>query len=176
MKSKPSCWHYIRSVRHDDLAELATIAQHAFQTLGPSCELLMLLERDGIICKVAVEGDVINGFALAELRADEIILHALAVHPDVQRRGVGRALINNFCDRLLRTGRKRLVLSVRESNTTGQAFAAACGMVRHGQHDGMFFDIMRQCYEAAIIYQKPVYDAGAVVIERILAGQCETIS
>ncbi|MBH8562836.1 GNAT family N-acetyltransferase [Nostoc sp. CENA67] len=49
---------------------------------------------------VAVEGDVITGFA--SFRVDELI--GLYVHPRYQGKGIGRALVQHFCDEAIAQG------------------------------------------------------------------------
>ena len=51
-------------------------------------------------CRVAIQGDVVIGFA--SFIVDELI--GLYVHPKYQGKGIGRALVQHFCDEAIDQG------------------------------------------------------------------------
>jgi ribosomal protein S18 acetylase RimI-like enzyme len=161
-----------RSMRRGDEEEVAAIARLAFASLWPAAELLLLIDQHpNVIARVAVDGDLVNGFVIAELRGYDIVIKALAVHPDVARRGYGRRMVQNLADKLVKTNRRRVVMHVRETNALGMLFAQGCGMVPGGRVSEMFFDLELQAFVDGLVYQRPVYDEGARVIEAIMAGE-----
>ncbi|HVQ09887.1 MAG TPA: GNAT family N-acetyltransferase [Allosphingosinicella sp.] len=75
-----------------------------------------LLPMPGVWLTLAHENDVVLGFALARFVADEAELLLLAVRTGVQRRGIGRILIDDFEEAARARGASRLHLEVREGN------------------------------------------------------------
>lgn len=75
-----------------------------------------LLPMPGVWLTIARESEAVLGFALARFVADEAELLLLAVRTDVQRRGIGRILIEDFEDAARALGASRLHLEVREGN------------------------------------------------------------
>lgn len=75
-----------------------------------------LLPLAGVWLSLARIGDRIVGFALARTVANEAELLLLAVARDVQRRGIGKMLLERFAERASGAGAERLHLEVREGN------------------------------------------------------------
>ena len=75
-----------------------------------------LLPLPGVWLSLARIGDRIVGFALARIVANEAELLLLAVARDVQRRGIGKMLLERFVERASSAGADRLHLEVREGN------------------------------------------------------------
>ncbi len=57
------------------------------------------------------------GFCAYEIREKEFYLDKLYIHPDVQRRGVGGAMINHATDKARKMGYQRAILDVDKRNT-----------------------------------------------------------
>ncbi len=74
----------------------------------PLSGVLLILAED--------ESGGICGFSLLRTVADEAELLLLAVEPQAQRRGIGRALLDHFIDHGRKTGVRRLHLEVRDGN------------------------------------------------------------
>jgi len=75
-----------------------------------------LLPMPGVWLTIAREGDTVVGFALSRYVAGEAELLLLAVLCSVQRRGVGRILLQGFEAAARTRGATRLHLEVREGN------------------------------------------------------------
>jgi len=75
-----------------------------------------LLPMPGVWLTMAREGETVLGFALARFVADEAELLLLAVSAAVQRRGIGRILLDDFEAAARARGALRLHLEVREGN------------------------------------------------------------
>ena len=75
-----------------------------------------LLPLPGVWLSIARIDDEPVGFALARAIADEAELLLLAVHPAVQRRGVGKSLLGDFVDNAISRGANHLHLEVRDGN------------------------------------------------------------
>lgn len=66
---------------------------------------------------------------------DEAEIRALAVAPDAQGRGVGRALLRTVLDRAAASGATRLLLSTQPAMTTAQRLYASEGFARVPERD-----------------------------------------
>lgn len=98
-----------------------------------------MMKQRGNLALVAKDcTGTIVGYIAWQLRPhhDCILILRMATHPALQRRGVGEFLVNELKSKLSIEGRRRLAITVRESNDAGQAFFAAQGfratsIVRH---------------------------------------------
>lgn len=79
---------------------------------------------------VAVDGDRILGAGMAGYDGHRGWVNYLAVHPDVRRTGLGRALMAEFEARLLALGCPKVNLQVRDGNDDALAFYAELGFTR----------------------------------------------
>lgn len=83
----------------------------------PMTGVKLVLARDG-------RGEAV-GFALYRTIVDDAELLLLAVDPQVQRKGVGRKLLNSFIDDARATGAERIHLEVRDGNPAVRIYQAA---------------------------------------------------
>ena len=74
----------------------------------PLSGVMLILAQD--------EGEVVHGFSLLRVVADEAELLLLAVAPGAQRRGVGACLLHHFIDLGRDRDVRRLHLEVRDGN------------------------------------------------------------
>ncbi|CAA0124062.1 Ribosomal-protein-alanine acetyltransferase [Halioglobus japonicus] len=81
---------------------------------------------------VAEEKAVVVGFAVVSLVLDEATLLSIAVDPQRQRRGLGRALLLAALARAQSEGALRCLLEVRESNTAARVLYTASGFTLDG--------------------------------------------
>jgi [ribosomal protein S18]-alanine N-acetyltransferase len=65
---------------------------------------------------LADDGQTACGFLLTVIVADELCIHNLGTHPDVQRRGVSRRLLETTLDRARIRGAAHAYLEVRSKN------------------------------------------------------------
>lgn len=83
-----------------------------------------ILPMRGVSLTLASRDGVAVGFSLVRKVADEAELLLLAVDPAVRRRGIGRALLDEFMASARQGGAARLHLEVRDGN-------AAVALYRH---------------------------------------------
>jgi [ribosomal protein S18]-alanine N-acetyltransferase len=95
----------------------------AFGEAWNAGQVLGILSLPDVWLSFAEDGERTIGFALSRLLMDEAELLLLAVEPDMQRRGVGRALIERAIGVAEAKGAHRLLLEVRDDN-------AALGLYR----------------------------------------------
>lgn len=80
------------------------------------------------------------GFAAFHRVIDQAELRNLAVDPQHQRQGIGRALLEDARKRLLESGAKRLFLEVRASNMPALGLYYSLGFGMHSRRKGYYRD------------------------------------
>ena len=109
------------------LAELHTAAFPPGERWGPDA-IALQLGLPGVFGLVADTG----GFILARVAADEAEILTLAVDPAVQRRGLGRGLVQHALAEAGQLGARTMFLEVSANNDRAQRLYAACGFTRIG--------------------------------------------
>lgn len=79
-----------------------------------------------------------QGFLLGRTVLDEAELLTVAVHPEVQRRGTGAALVAEFLAHAAARGAARAFLEVAADNAAALAIYARAGFVPQGRRLGYF--------------------------------------
>ena len=90
-------------------------------------------------------GRRLKGYIAARMSADELHINNIGVRPDIQRRGVGRALLGAALDIASARGARLAVLEVRAGNLAARAMYERVGFKMVGE---------RKNY-----YRQPVEDA-----------------
>jgi ribosomal-protein-alanine N-acetyltransferase len=91
-------------------------------------EYALVVERDGRLA----------GFAVIACVLDEATLLNIAVHPELQRLGLGRTLLEAALESMRCEGARRCLLEVRISNAAALALYHHCGFSRDGQRRGYY--------------------------------------
>lgn len=86
------------------------------------------------------------GFAAFHRVIDEAELRNLAVDPEHQNRGVGRALLEEARGRLLEAGAKRVFLEVRRSNKAAQGLYYSVGFALYSLRKDYYRDPCEDAY------------------------------
>lgn len=131
--------HEIRRLTPDD----APLARRAFTMMAEVFEtdhaplsdayLARLLSRPEFWALVAVDGDepigCLTAHTLMMTRAEveEVFLYDLAVRPDHQRRGIGRALVTALCDGAAALGIDTMFVPADDEDTHALDFYRAIG-------------------------------------------------
>jgi ribosomal-protein-alanine N-acetyltransferase len=111
----------IRSAETYDLETMARLDQAAFSPPWQlSYEELRQAHRISASCTVALGEGRILGYQLSTLYFDGSHLARLAVHPQAQGNGVGRALLDDVLRRFLRRGVYSMSLNTQASNLHSQ--------------------------------------------------------
>lgn len=82
----------------------------------------------------------ILGFAAFHRIIDEVELQNMAVDPDHQHQGVGRALLEAARERMLQAGAKRVFLEVRASNKPALSLYCSIGFGLHSRRKDYYRD------------------------------------
>jgi ribosomal-protein-alanine N-acetyltransferase len=91
-----------------------------------------ILALSGGFGRLAWEGDMPAGFALARDLGNECEILSLGVLPEFRRRGVGRALLRAIIEEVWQQGRPSVVLEVGADNAAARALYAGAGFVTVG--------------------------------------------
>ena len=87
---------------------------------------------------VAVVDGVCCGFLIYSEVLDEVNLLKLAVPPDYQRHGIGRALVDGLCKRVLERGARRILLEVSVANAPALGLYRRFGFVADGRRTAYY--------------------------------------
>ena len=131
----------LATVEPGDLDRLVAIERAAFAR--PWSRNLLARELDNRISTVLGARDEAGelwGFAIWWTVADEIHLLDVAVHPDRQRRGIARSLMERCLEAAREAGAAWVLLEVRESNEAARALYRSLGFRESGIRPGYYRD------------------------------------
>jgi ribosomal-protein-alanine N-acetyltransferase len=93
------------------------------------------------ICLVAEDSDrLLVGFGMTVLIPPQAELETIAVREERQRQGIARRLFSELLTELKRSHITEVILEVRESNRSAQAFYRASGFVEAGWRRDYYAD------------------------------------
>jgi ribosomal-protein-alanine acetyltransferase len=141
----------IRLFEKEDLASILAIQEKNPQAARwLDADYLRLADDPGGMIVVAnletMTPPKVLGFAAFHRVIDEAELRNMAVDPEHHHQGVGRALIEEACKRLLEAGAKRVYLEVRASNKQAQSFYASVGFGLHSRRAEYYRDPREDAY------------------------------
>jgi ribosomal-protein-alanine N-acetyltransferase len=126
----------LRNGEADDLDAVMSIMTSAFSpSYGEAwsrSQCAGILPMSGVTLTIAESENGPAGFSLVRAVADEAELLLLAVAAEEQRRGIGRALLDQFVDAALGRGARKLHLEVRDGNSAMGLYLTA-GFVPAGR-------------------------------------------
>ncbi len=145
-----------RPMAYDDLPEIMAI-EHASFT-APWYPEMFLAEMEGPVSftMVAEQQGRVAGYATYRVVLDEAHLMNIAIVPDLQRQGLGRALMDEIVKHCRSEGAVYMYLEVRRSNVAAHALYISGGFT--------FLDVRRAYYtdnrEDAILLKYDFPEAG----------------
>ena len=128
----------LRPIASDDLENVAAIHVAAFHEPGDgalakaSASLREELARPWARVWVACRGERVVGAFVAWVVADEVHVLDVATHPEVRRKGVGRALVTELLALARREHARHMYLEVRRSNDAAIALYRGAGFAAVG--------------------------------------------
>lgn len=119
---------HVRWMIRRDMPEVMDIERRAFEFPWREVDFVQVLRQRNCIGMVAESGDRVVGFMIYDIN-DPRRLHVLniAVHPEEQGTGVGRAMVDKLKSKLSPERRTALTVEVRESNLAAQCFFRSMG-------------------------------------------------
>jgi ribosomal-protein-alanine N-acetyltransferase len=125
----------------DDLDEVLEIERMSFQTPWSRGAFRYELTQNRVARSLVVRlGRQLAGYLCLWEIGHEIHVTNLAVHPNVRRRGIGRALLGHVLDGARRDGMELVFLEVRPTNHEALALYESFGFHVIGRRKGYYFD------------------------------------
>lgn len=151
---RPSDSARLRPGRADDLDQVMKVMSAAFlPRYGEAwtrSQCAGILPMAGVDLTIAELDGNTAGFSLVRSIADESELLLIAVHPQLQHRGIGQALLDNFIDSARAAGATRLHLEVRDGNPAVEMYRAA-GFVPAGRRRNYYHGLDGTAYDAVTL-------------------------
>lgn len=135
----------------DRLDQVMAIMNDAFDPAfgeawsAPQC--CGMLNMPGVWMTLAMESDHPAGFSVARVVADEAELLLLGVRRASWRNGIGRRLLQGFCEAGKHRGAKRLHLEMRDGNAAIAMYAHA-GFEQVGRRRNYYRGSQGDCFDA----------------------------
>jgi ribosomal-protein-alanine N-acetyltransferase len=131
----------IERMRSADLEEVLAIERASFSMPWSRGAFLYELEQNRVArCYVVREDGRLIGYICLWEVADEVHVTNVAVHPDLRRRGVGRALLSAVLDDARQRKLRLVVLEVRPSNVVALGLYESFGFRVVGRRRGYYYD------------------------------------
>lgn len=120
--------------------EIADLHAQLFSPAWDAKSVTASLEHPGSTSLVALVGNPkqFAGFILGQLVADEAELLSIGVAPELQRRGVGKQLVQALCRAAKRAEARRLYLEVAADNDGAIALYRSLGFAETGRRKGYY--------------------------------------
>jgi ribosomal-protein-alanine N-acetyltransferase len=131
----------IRQVRSADLRQITEIERQSFQNPWSSqliAELMLASTGGSVLFNVAVTGDHVVGYAVAEMVGPELHLTNLAVTFQCRNRGIGCKLTRSLEDWGWKSGGEEVWLEVREHNSLAIGFYRNLGYQIRGRRKAYY--------------------------------------
>lgn len=134
---------HIRTMTEADLPYVAAVDGVSFDPLWHnSQETLQRAFAQSLFATVAEDEGGLVGYQMTTGTGTRAHLARLAVHPSVQGRGVGRALLGSLFERLVQNGYLRLSVNTQSDNQTSLKLYQRMGFVRTGESYPVYtFDV-----------------------------------
>lgn len=117
---------YMRWMVRNDLPEVAAIERALYTTPWSEQEILEAARPRHVVTNVVEVEEKIVGYFMYETHENRYILLNMGIHPDFQRKSIGRAMIEKLTERL--HGKKTSIyVHVRERALSTQLFFKAMG-------------------------------------------------
>jgi [ribosomal protein S18]-alanine N-acetyltransferase len=142
----------VRPMSDADVAEVIGIERASYQfpwTEGIFHDCL----RVAYLCRVALQGQRIVGYAVMSVGAGEAHILNLCVRDDSRRTGVGRSLIRHLLDAAEDAGMTEVFLEVRPSNDIAMLLYQSMGFAQIGTRRG-YYQAMGGREDAAVLRLK----------------------
>lgn len=120
--------------------DIAQLHAKLFDQPWDEASIKALLDHPASTSLIAVAGNpqLIKGFIIAQLAADEAEILSVGVSPDWQRSGLGARLLEGLCRASKRGEARRVFLEVAEDNAAARALYAKMGFKVTGRRKGYY--------------------------------------
>jgi ribosomal-protein-alanine N-acetyltransferase len=121
-------------------ADIALMHAGLFSPSWDTKSVMATLEHPGSTALVALVGQPkqLAGFVLGQIAADEAEILSVGVAPELQRRGIGRMLVEGLARAAKRADSRRLFLEVAADNGPACALYRGLGFEEIGRRKGYY--------------------------------------
>lgn len=130
---------------------LAGLHAACFETPWSADTFVELIQSPGVISVAAARGEQLLGVLVARVAADEAELITVAVAPQAQRAGIGRALVQTACSLAAAAGAQRMFLEVAVENLAAAALYRALSFQAVGLRRGYYERPGGRAMDAAVL-------------------------
>jgi len=124
----------IRRMHQDDLEQVHYIDQQAFGLLWQnSLESLQLAFNQAIYATVSENEDGLTGYQISTSSPFGAHLARLAVLPEIQKKGIGYALVHDVQQQFADSRLSRLTVNTQDINQTSLALYTKAGFIKTGE-------------------------------------------
>lgn len=127
----------LRGAWGNEAEDLARVHGKAFAGGWSAADIASLLDGPGGFALLIEDADVV-GFVLCRTIAGEAEILTLAVDPQAQRKGLGRALVEGSTGAARMAGAQSMFLEVAEDNVPARALYRRCGFAEVGIRRGYY--------------------------------------
>jgi ribosomal-protein-alanine N-acetyltransferase len=133
------------SMRQSDLASVERLDHAAFDPpWRMDSDALRETRRRSILAAVSLHKNRIAGYLMATPTSQGVHLTRLAVRPELQGRGIGRALIGHLVEHVRRRGAPRITVNTQSDNDRSHRLYRSLGFAESGESHPVFrFDLPR---------------------------------
>ena len=124
-------------MRHEDVDTVTAAEQRILQFPWTRGNFIDSLDA-GYSAWVMREAGTMVGYGVVMMAVDEAHLLNISILPELQRRGLGRQLLDHFRSVAREQGARRMLLEVRLSNVRARAFYDRLGFVAIGERRGYY--------------------------------------
>jgi ribosomal-protein-alanine N-acetyltransferase len=128
----------VRALLHSDLPAVLGIERRSFPTPWSLSMFVLELSKPSGICLAATSGGELQGYLICSRYDQALHLMNIAVDPELRRRGIGRALIDEMIERAGQDA--NFTLEVRVSNAGAIALYESYGFRAVGTRRRYYVD------------------------------------
>lgn len=118
-----------------DMPTVYAIEDRSFEYRWTTEDFTRAIRTRNCMSLVAEIEEAVAGYVVYEIHRDRLRILNFAVHQDLRRQGVGRAMVQKLVGKLS-PNRRRIMLEIRETNLSAQLFFRALGFravrIEHG--------------------------------------------
>ena len=122
------------------VAQVAALEQVCFSDPWSEASVAGELANELSLWLVAVEGETVLGYVGSQTVLDSTDILNVAVSPDHQGCGIGRALLTELEQRLRQQGVTEVLLEVRPSNAPAIALYTSLGFIQVGRRPNYYLN------------------------------------
>lgn len=146
---------HVRELKIEDAAAAAEMEQQIFSDSWSENGIVETIRQKNTCCLAAEKDGQILGYLLAYLAADEAEIARIGVLKEVRRQGIAEKMLESFEQICIKTGVKKILLDVRESNDVARKLYEKRGFAEDGIRKGFYVDPQEDAVLMSRVLQHP---------------------